>query len=169
MTREEMLKMVEEMKEEITKLTCKSDELEAQLHAEEPDPVVYPTFVPIPARSYEASETPVTVGQYRAFCVSMDRAMPDQPDPQNDLNPVVNVTYDDALAYCAWLSDEIGAVVDLPSEDEWRYMCADHVEANPDIAVYDQPHIMPVKTKQPNKFGLYDMLGLVWEWTSSPF
>jgi len=126
-----------------------------------------PETVQIPNRDYEVGKTHVTVAQYRVFCEDTQREMPKQPDPHRENNPVVNVTWYDAQDYCAWLSEQTDEHWDLLSDDEYEYCCGDHKEGNPDIAVYDQAHIAPVASKEPNKFGLYDMLGNAWQWLRS--
>jgi formylglycine-generating enzyme required for sulfatase activity len=42
---------------------------------------------------------------------------------QNDENPVVNVTWNDAVAFCQWLSKKEGETYRLPTEAEWEYSC----------------------------------------------
>jgi formylglycine-generating enzyme required for sulfatase activity len=43
--------------------------------------------------------------------------------PQDDSHPVVNVTWNDAVAFCAWLSKAEGKTYRLPTEAEWEYAC----------------------------------------------
>jgi formylglycine-generating enzyme len=43
--------------------------------------------------------------------------------PQSDQHPVVNVSWNDAMAFCRWLSKKSGRKVDLPTEAEWEYAC----------------------------------------------
>jgi formylglycine-generating enzyme len=97
-------------------------------------------------------------------------------------HPVVLVRYDDAVAYCDWLSDAIARRVRLPTEAEWekaarggaeglRYPWGNDVSparANylPDPASKGQRGTRPAGTYEPNGYGIYDMVGNVWEWVS---
>jgi formylglycine-generating enzyme required for sulfatase activity len=114
---------------------------------------------------------------------------------QTDEHPVVNVTWNDAVAFCQWLSKKEGDTYRLPTEAEWEYACrggtttryhnGDDPAALKEIArVADPrgrksfPHVQeleiiegeagsftaPVGSFRPNRFGLYDMHGNVWEW-----
>lgn len=98
---------------------------------------------------------------------------------------VVNVSWNDAQAYVAWLSAETGHDYRLPSESEWEYAtragttgrfntgdCITTDQANfrgtspaqgCPSGVYRQ-ETLPVGSFAPNAFGLYDTHGNVWEW-----
>jgi len=56
----------------------------------------------------------VTVAQYRKFCNETGRQMPSAPSWGWDNHPIVNVTWNDAVAYCNW------AGVQLPTEAQWE-------------------------------------------------
>jgi sulfatase modifying factor 1 len=43
--------------------------------------------------------------------------------PQTDTHPVVNVTWNDAVAFCRWLSRKENKTYRLPTEAEWEYAC----------------------------------------------
>jgi formylglycine-generating enzyme required for sulfatase activity len=95
---------------------------------------------------------------------------------QADDHPVVNVTWNDVTAFCAWLSEKEGAISHLPTEAQWEYTCragattmwysGDDEGAFKAYAWYGanaggKTH--PVGQKSPNAWGLHDMLGNVWE------
>ncbi|MHC4243710.1 MAG: formylglycine-generating enzyme family protein, partial [Planctomycetota bacterium] len=91
---------------------------------------------------------------------------------QNEDHPVVCINWNDAVAFCRWLSKETGRHFRLPSEAEWEYACRggkhfDYAENPNETGWYrDNSGGMthPVGQKKPNAWGLYDMHGNVWEW-----
>jgi formylglycine-generating enzyme required for sulfatase activity len=93
--------------------------------------------------------------------------------------PVINVSWDDAQQYVAWLSQRTGTSYRLLSEAEWEYaaqagtgrdqsVLAGSNEANCDGcgSRWDNTQTAPVGSFAPNPFGLHDILGNVWEWTA---
>ncbi len=106
---------------------------------------------------------------------------------RTDDYPVVNVTWNDAVAVCEWLSKKEGRKYRLPTEAEWEYACragtstpsfwGDEDEKRNDHAWTGAnsgggPH--PVGKLKPNAWGLYDMLGNVYEyvqdwWSPNPY
>lgn len=108
------------------------------------------------------NETPTTEAQWAAV---MGTACP----AGRERFPKVNVNYFDVLDYHAKLSRMRNHVFTAPTEDEWEYAAragTDGPTYGPldEIAVYDANEIAPVATKKPNAWGLYDMIGNVWEW-----
>ncbi|MEW6735612.1 MAG: formylglycine-generating enzyme family protein [Acidobacteriota bacterium] len=99
--------------------------------------------------------------------------------------PVVMVAWEDAMEYCQWLSKQTGETYRLPSEAQWEYAArggsvgkaypwGDELEvskanfaADSSRLSYAEPvleFIRPVGSYEPNSFGLYDVIGNVWEW-----
>jgi len=125
----------------------------------------------------------VTLKEYRRFSSRTGRNMPDTEGWDADKQPVVNVTFDDAEAYCKWLTEETGHRYRLPSEREWEYAA----KAGSEQKLYwwgnrfkkkqancgdcgnkwDNQKPAPVGEFEANAFGLYDVLGNVLEWTRS--
>jgi formylglycine-generating enzyme required for sulfatase activity len=120
---------------------------------------------------FEIMDKLVTVAQFRDWASSSQRRLPTQPKWSADDAPVVNVTWDEAVAFCS------ASVARLPTEIEWEYAAragsspARYGEINA-IAWYagnSDKRAHPVGQKAPNGFGLYDMLGNVWEWNADLF
>lgn len=109
----------------------------------------------------------------------------------DDRHPVINVSWNDAVAYCAWASQISGKEYRLPTEAQWEYAAReggkklrfgngkntlDPREANYDgRAAYKKDYsvagdyrakTLPVGSFSGNSLGLYDMTGNVWEWCS---
>ncbi len=125
--------------------------------------------------------TEVTNGQYEEFDPS-HRELRDEHAP-GDEHPVVRVSWHDAHAYAEWLSAREDASYRLPTEMEWQWAA----QAGPARHTYGTEdgtyasglvngagtngtdrweHAAPVGSFPPNPFGLYDMSGNVWEWTT---
>lgn len=149
----------------------------------------------------------VTNAQYLAFTSATRREPPLPPrgwDGYLDRypnHPVVNVSYEDAVAYTRWLSGVTGDRYRLPTEAEWEFAARggkdgqDYVFGDAwrvdgaNTATWQIGHAItrkqwkdwwdrdgerlsrsqPMTTRvgqfPPNAFGLYDMVGNVWEWT----
>lgn len=98
------------------------------------------------------------------------------------LRPVINVSYDEAVAYAQWLSKSTGKHYRLPTEDEWEFAAragsttaywwgneigSNNANCNGCGSKWDGKGTAPVGSFKPNAYGLYDTAGNVWEWTSS--
>jgi formylglycine-generating enzyme required for sulfatase activity len=123
-------------------------------------------------KGFWLGQTPVTAGAYRRFVKATKRRAPDKPDfQQTDEHPVVNVSWQDAVAYCQWAGGR------LPTEAEWEYAAragstAARYGPIDEIAWYADnsgAKTHPVGQMKPNSWGLYDMLGNVLEWTADGY
>jgi sulfatase modifying factor 1 len=131
---------------------------------------------------FHKPEAPVPLDDYSQWWVFIEGADWKHPEgPQSNLDnrwnhPVVHVAYEDAIAYSKWDGSR------LPTEAEWEF--ASHTTgettsdgllvANTFQGAFPVSNLKedgfegtaPVKTFPANDFGLYDMIGNVWEWTS---
>jgi formylglycine-generating enzyme required for sulfatase activity len=120
---------------------------------------------------------PVTFEEYDRFAAATWRRKPPDQGLGRGRRPVVNVSWQDAAAYCDWLSQQTGRRYRLPTEAEWEYAARAGTESRwsfgdeeADLDTHgwyranSGSRTHPVGGKRPNPWGLYDMHGNVWEW-----
>lgn len=128
----------------------------------------------------------ITNAQYHLFTQATAHAAPEQWDDKRppkalESHPVVNVTWHDALAYCAWLSKVTGKTITLPSEAQWEkaargdqdkraYPWGDAFDATKcnsyDLGLGSTTPV-GIFPDGASPYGCLDMAGNVWEWTRS--
>lgn len=123
--------------------------------------------------SFELSEAPITVAQYREYCKATGAKMPAAPSwGWIDNHPIVNVSWHDANKFAEWKGCR------LPTEAEWEYAarggnlskhykysgsnCPDEVGWFADNT--GGTGTRPVRAQKTNELGLFDMSGNVYEW-----
>jgi len=139
-------------------------------------------------QAFELSDTEVTFEQYDLFASETEREQSGDKGWGRGDRPVINVSWNDAVAYITWLNEKTASNFRLPNEAEWEYAaragtitpfysgnCISTKQAN-----YDGNHeydkcgantgqyldsTSAVKTYGANPRGLHDMSGNVWEWT----
>jgi len=126
---------------------------------------------------FYVSTLPVTNEQFEAFDPGFERS----PAASGDRDPALGVSWEDAAGYCAWYAEIARKAIRLPDETEWEHACragtagrafwGDDPEAADRLAWHagnsDPDRVPPLDAKPSNPFGLFAMLGGVWEWTAS--
>jgi len=158
------------------------------------------------SRPFYLGRIPVTVGQFRAFInatgyrtqaeVEGTAHQWTQKDwlpvaglnwrnpgfAQTDEHPVVCVSWNDAMAFCGWLSGKDGRAYGLPTEAQWEYACRagattlwnfgddeSRVGEHAWFCENSGGTTHPVGRKKPNAWGLCDMHGNMYEWCDDWF
>ena len=131
-----------------------------------------------PVHTVEITE-PFYLGKYPVMQAEWEAVMGGNPSDFEGANrPVDSVSWDDAQEFIRKLQEKDGGDrYRMPTEAEWEYACrageGDAYERDLDaVAWYDEnsgDETHPVGEKQPNAWGLYDMLGSVWEWVQDRY
>ena len=128
-------------------------------------------MVKVPA-GYSVGKYEVTQAQYEAV---MGRNPSEFKGPRK---PVENVTWEHAMAFCKKLTESehksgrlpAGLIYTLPTEAQWNYFAAGTtLEQAVTSAKVRRASTADVGSLRPNKFGLYDVRGNVWEWCLNPY
>ncbi len=129
--------------------------------------------------SFELSKYEVTFEEYDRFIAATGGRSPNDKGWGRGRRPVIDVSWEDAVAYAEWLSVQTGERYRLPSEAEWEYAARagsttkygwgndiGHNRANCGGcgSQWDDEKTAPVGSFNPNAFGLHDMHGNLWEW-----
>jgi len=128
--------------------------------------------------SYYIGKYPVTNKQYAEYlkerCINQRRIIY-RADEGLGNYPVVEVNWHESVEFTKWLSKVTGKKYRLPSEAEWekaargglrgmKYPNGDSI--SPSETNYDGSDTVRVRSYSPNGYGLYDMVGYIWQWCS---
>ena len=134
--------------------------------------------------AFKIGKYEVSFDEYQQFCDATGCSKPGDQGWGRSNRPVINVRWDDAIAYAEWLSSKTGKRYRLPTEAEWeyaarggretRYPWGDDIGSNKANCAgcgsqWDKKKTAPGGSFAANDFGLYDTVGNVWEWTCSRY
>ncbi|MEA3244364.1 MAG: SUMF1/EgtB/PvdO family nonheme iron enzyme, partial [Pseudomonadota bacterium] len=121
----------------------------------------------------------VTFDQYNQFAQATGRRKPKSAGWGRGIRPVINVSWQDAVAYSRWLSEQTGSRYRLPSEAEWEFAARSGTdkrfwwgnkvgEANANCfdcaSEWSGSKTAPVGSFTESPFAVHDMAGNVMEW-----
>ena len=122
----------------------------------------------------------VTFDEFDRFVAATGREAPYDEGWGRGRQPVINVSWEEAVAYARWLAQRTGRAYRLPTEAEWEFACRSGGQAqrfcgaervNPLGCYADncQGRAHPVGSRPANGLGIHDMSGNVGEWTCSAY
>lgn len=132
-------------------------------------------------RGFWISRDPITVAEWVRIGRAAELGTPGGAAGSD--RPVTGVNQSEVRAFAEALGQATGGTFRLPTEDEWEYACragsdtlyphGDDPDALGEYAWYrgnaPDSRPQPVGQKQPNAWGLRDMLGNTWEWCGTPY
>jgi sulfatase modifying factor 1 len=158
----------------------------------------------VKVNSFYISKYEITAEEYSIFCKETGNSMPVDPfvyfskqkfqpisiEGNKKNMAIINVNWDNAVAYCTWLSKKTGRTYRLPTEAEWEFAgrggnqskgysyagsnkkndvawCFGSAGSGSSEVLYGSLH--QVGRLKPNELGLYDMSGNAWEWCADYF
>lgn len=138
---------------------------------------------PVTVSDFSMDKTEVSNAEYAEFVNETKRTPPGywpggKVPVGQEMWPVNSVSLDDAKAFAAWRSKRDGVTYRLPTEEEWEYAARNGDQANlypwgnswaSDSAVVKlvSPQAVGSFPNGKNRWGVVDLIGNVWEWTSS--
>ncbi len=140
-----------------------------------------PDMIKIPNLDVEVSSKLVTFKEYDSYCDFTNKTPPYDEGWGRAQRPVVNISWEEAVAYSEWLSQKTKQRYRLPSELEWRQMCGggeskwSFGDDNSQLKKYawykenSNGMTHTVATLKPNDLGIYDIYGNVWEWCNDSY
>ena len=130
-------------------------------------------------RPFVVSRYEITFEQYDEFANATGGTLPDDEGFGRGRHPVIYVSWNDAVAYANWLSQQTSKRYRLPTEAEWEYATRAGTETawwwgnemKQGLAncigcgsQWENKQTAPIGSFRPNPFGLYDTAGNVIEW-----
>jgi formylglycine-generating enzyme required for sulfatase activity len=130
-------------------------------------------------KRFAISKHEVTFAEYARFARETGRSLPADAGWGRDNRPVINVRWQDALAYSRWLSEQTGEHYRLPTEAEWEFAARSgsgtrywwgneagkgHANCFDCASKWSGVKTAPVGSFPASPFGVQDMAGNVMEW-----
>ena len=154
------------------------------------DPLAMPVHKVTINKPFAMSKYEITFNDYDMFAQATNRPLPSDNRWGRGNRPVINVNFEDALAYASWLSETTGKKYRLPTESEWEYVARAETNSlfwwgndikdasgrancrrgcNSKFSGLFGAKTAPVGSYPANGFGVYDTAGNVAEWVADCF